>query len=53
MPRSTSPTQEAARYNDLYARGAGTTQRSQQATSDLAMKRAALDKANASYRCPR
>ena len=33
-------TQEAARYNDLYARGAGTTQRSQQATSDLAMKRA-------------
>ena len=42
-------TQEATRYNDLYARGAGTTQRSQQATSDLAMKRATLDKANASY----
>jgi len=42
-------TQEAQRYNDLYARGAGTTQRAQQATSDLAMKRAALDKANASY----
>lgn len=41
--------QEATRYNDLYARGAGTTQRSQQATSDLAMKRAAWDKANASY----
>ncbi len=42
-------TQEATRYNDLYARGAGTTQRSQQATSDLAVKRAVLDKANASY----
>ena len=42
-------TQEAARYNDLYARGAGTTQRSQQATSELAVKRAMLDKANASY----
>ena len=41
--------QEATRYNDLYARGAGTTQRSQQATSDLAVKRAVLDKANASY----
>ena len=42
-------TQEATRYNDLYARGAGTTQRSQQATSDLAVKGAVLDKANASY----
>ena len=42
-------TQEAARYNDLFARGAGTTQRSQQATSDLAMKHAALDKAEAGY----
>jgi len=41
--------QEAQRYNDLYERGAGTTQRSQQATSDLTMKRAAYDKANASY----
>ena len=42
-------TQEATRYNDLFARGAGTTQRSQQATSDLAMKRAALDKTDANY----
>ena len=40
--------QEERRYGDLVARGAGTTQRSQQASSDLLMKRAALDKANAS-----
>ncbi len=37
--------QEAKRYNDLYASGAGTTQRSQQATSDLAIRQAGVDKA--------
>lgn len=42
-------TQEQKRYGDLLARGAGTTQRSQQASSDLLMKQAALDKAEASY----
>ena len=41
--------QEENRYAELYARGAGTTQRSQQTTSDLAIKQAAYDKANASY----
>jgi membrane fusion protein (multidrug efflux system) len=41
--------QEQKRYGDLFASGAGTTQRSQQATSDLAIKQAALDKSNASY----
>ncbi len=42
-------TQEDARYASLYARGAGTNQRTQQASSDLRMKTAALDKANAGY----
>ena len=37
--------QEEKRYADLMARGAGTTQRSQQASSDLLMKQAASDKA--------
>jgi membrane fusion protein (multidrug efflux system) len=37
------------RYAALMSTGAGTTQRSQQASSDLQMKQAALDKANASY----
>src|SRR5262249_22613196 len=37
------------RYADLMERGAGTTQRWQQATSDFQMKHAALDKANAAY----
>jgi membrane fusion protein (multidrug efflux system) len=41
--------QEERRYGDLVARGAGTTQRSQQASSDLLMKQAALDRANAGY----
>ena len=41
--------QEDTRYADLFARGAGTNQRTQQASSDLRMKTAALDKANASY----
>ena len=41
--------QEDARYAALYARGAGTSQRTQQAVSDLNMKTAALDKANAGY----
>ncbi len=41
--------QEEKRYTDLMARGAGTTQRSQQASSDLLMKTAAFDKANANY----
>ena len=40
-------TQEAKRYGDLYASGAGTTQRSQQATADLAIRQATLDKATA------
>ena len=42
-------TQEEKRYADLVARGAGTTQRSQQAGSDLLMKQAAADKAAAGY----
>ena len=37
--------QEETRYADLMARGAGTTQRSQQASSDLLMKQASFDKA--------
>jgi len=37
------------RYAVLMSTGAGTTQRSQQASTDLQMKQAALDKANASY----
>ena len=41
--------QEDARYAALYAKGAGTSQRTQQAVSDLNMKTAALDKANAGY----
>jgi membrane fusion protein (multidrug efflux system) len=41
--------QEERRYGDLVSRGAGTTQRSQQAVSDLLVKQAALDKANAGY----
>ena len=41
--------QEQTRYADLVARGAGTTQRSQQASSDLLMKQAAYDKAAAGY----
>ena len=41
--------QEEKRYGDLFARGAGTSQRSQQASSDLLVKEAQLDKANASY----
>ncbi len=41
--------QEDKRYADLYARGAGTSQRTQQAVSDLHMKTAARDKANAGY----
>ena len=41
--------QEAKRYNDLFASGAGTTQRSQQASSDLLIKQSALNKANAAY----
>ena len=39
--------QEQVRYADLMARGAGTIQRSQQTSSDLLMKQAALDKAEA------
>ena len=41
--------QEDTRYADLYAKGAGTSQRTQQAVSDLRMKTAARDKANAGY----
>ena len=41
--------QEQKRYGDLLARGAGTSQRSQQASSDLLMKQAAFDKAGAAY----
>ena len=41
--------QEDTRYAELYAKGAGTSQRTQQAASDLRMKTAALDKANAGY----
>ncbi len=35
--------QENNRYQDLYAKGAGTAQRAQQASSDLQQKQAALD----------
>jgi membrane fusion protein (multidrug efflux system) len=45
--------QEQKRYGDLLARGAGTSQRSQQASSDLLMKQAAFDKANAAYEAAR
>jgi membrane fusion protein (multidrug efflux system) len=41
--------EEQRRYNDLLGRGAGTVQRSHQADSDLQQKKAALDKARASY----
>ena len=41
--------QEDTRYAELFSRGAGTNQRTQQASSDLRMKTAALDKANAGY----
>ncbi len=40
---------EDKRYTDLMSHGAGTTQRAQQASTDLQMKQAAFDKANASY----
>jgi membrane fusion protein (multidrug efflux system) len=40
---------EDKRYSSLLSRGAGTAQRSQQATSDLQMKQASVDKAKASY----
>ena len=36
---------EAKRYNDLVASGAGTTQRAQQASSELLIRQAAVDKA--------
>ncbi len=39
--------QEAKRYGDLVASGAGTTQRAQQASADLLIKEAAVDKAAA------
>jgi membrane fusion protein (multidrug efflux system) len=42
-------TEEQKRYGDLLDKGAGTIQRSHQATSDLLQKQAALDKAKASY----
>ncbi len=42
-------TQEHKRYTDLVTSGAGTMQRSQQAVSDLQIKRAALDHADAAY----
>ncbi len=42
-------TQEHQRYSDLVAKGAGTMQRSQQAVSDLQIKQAALDHADAAY----
>ncbi|VTZ52053.1 Secretion protein HlyD family protein [Methylocella tundrae] len=42
-------TEEQKRYGDLLHSGAGTIQRSHQATSDLLQKQAALDKARASY----
>jgi membrane fusion protein, multidrug efflux system len=41
--------EEQKRYGDLLGRGAGTVQRSHQADSDFQQKKAALDKANASY----
>ncbi len=40
---------EAKRYNDLVAAGAGTAQRSQQASSELLIKRASVDKATAAF----
>ncbi len=40
-------TQEHKRYGDLLASGAGTSQRSQQAASDLQIKQATLEKAKA------
>jgi membrane fusion protein (multidrug efflux system) len=45
--------QEEARYGALYARGAGSNQRSQQASSDLLIKQAAFDKANAAFEAAR
>jgi membrane fusion protein, multidrug efflux system len=42
-------TEEQKRYNDLLGRGAGTVQRSHQAISDFEQKKAALDKAKASF----
>jgi membrane fusion protein (multidrug efflux system) len=42
-------TEEQKRYNDLLGRGAGTVQRSHQAISDFEQKKAALDKAKATY----
>lgn len=42
-------TMEDKRYSDLLKSGAGTTQRSQQAISDLLQKRAASAKAKAAY----
>ena len=41
--------QEDSRYAELFAKGAGTSQRTQQAASDLRMNTAAVDKANAGY----
>lgn len=40
-------TQEAKRYADLFASGAGTTQRAQQTDADLRQRRAALDRSRA------
>ncbi|MGA2636682.1 HlyD family secretion protein [Methylocella sp.] len=42
-------TEEETRYGALLQKGAGTIQRSHQATSDLLQKQAALDKAKAGY----
>lgn len=42
-------TEEQTRYGALLQKGAGTIQRSHQATSDLLQKQAALDKARAAY----
>jgi membrane fusion protein (multidrug efflux system) len=42
-------TEEQKRYGDLLHSGAGTIQRSHQATSDLLQRQASLDKANAAY----
>ncbi|MEJ0095929.1 MAG: HlyD family secretion protein [Methylocella sp.] len=41
--------EEQQRYGNLLIRGAGTVQRSHQASSDLLVKQATLDKANATY----
>ncbi|HUI22187.1 MAG TPA: HlyD family secretion protein [Methylocella sp.] len=41
--------EEQRRYGDLLGRGAGTVQRSHQADADFQQKKAALDKARASY----